>query len=53
MTGVNGKRVLVTLSPSEERMARKLAKANALPVATYLRRLIVLGMRAEQEASGQ
>jgi len=47
MTGVNGKRFLITLSASEERQARERAKAAALPMATYLRQLVVLGMRMD------
>lgn len=44
---VKGRRILITLSPTEEREVKRAAKLAALPVATYVRQTVILATRAK------
>ena len=41
------KRLLLSLAPDEERLIKKAAKLDALPVATWIRRAAVLTARVK------
>jgi len=44
---VKGRRVLISISPEDDRAIKRAAKLDALPVATFIRRAAALAARAK------
>ncbi len=47
-----GRRLLISVSPEDDRLLKRAAKLELLPVATYIRRAAVLAAMAKVRKAG-